>query len=144
MNRRSLSIGNRNKNDSINGASKVVSGGSDSILAAVFGDIKYLVAPTTDRWNQFMTAYLRDPKNGIAKNMKDQSSARGNLAKELLKNKMTWKVFCKGLRFLNIVSFEFVIRVKHKNGIITEHSRQISLASPLDMPDANPNQKGND
>lgn len=103
------------------------SGVSDSILASMFRTIMEEIGINETRWNHLMTDYVLDKNNCIPNNNKDQSSARGNLQKELLKNKMSWKVFCKGIRFLNIIKFDFIIRAHHPNGKITEHTKTVSF-----------------
>lgn len=103
------------------------SGGTDSVLASMFLKILYDLGINETRWNHLMTNYVMDKRNCIPANNRDQSSARGNLQKELLKRKMTWKVFCKGIRFLNITKFDFVIRAHHANGKITEHTKSVSF-----------------
>jgi hypothetical protein len=60
-----------------------------------------------------MEDFLSDSRNSIPQNMKERSSARGNLQKEITGNKgMSWKVFCKALRFLGIIKFDIIINVK--------------------------------
>lgn len=103
------------------------SGGTDSVLASMFLKIISDLGINETRWNHLMTNYVMDKRNCIPANNRDQSSARGNLQKELLKRKMTWKVFCKGIRFLNITKFDFVIRAHHSNGKITEHTKSVSF-----------------
>lgn len=103
------------------------SGGSDSILTAMFALIMYETGIENMKWNNLMTRYIKDPKNSIPSNNREQSSERGNLNKELLqKSKMTWKVFCKGMRLLNYTKFELVINVHHRDKI-TVHSKIIML-----------------
>ena len=121
---------NKNKQNSfeekINPAS-IRSGGSASVLTKMFFVIMGNMGVNETRWNHLMTNYILDKSNCIPNNTKDQSSARGNLSKELLKKKQTWKVFCKALRFLNIVKFDFVIRAHHQNGTITESVVPVSF-----------------
>lgn len=103
------------------------SGGSDSVLASMFQKIMHDLGINHTRWNHLMTQYVLDKNNCIPNNNKDQSSARGNLQKELLKKKMTWKVFCKGIRFLNILKFDLIIRAHHPNGKVSEHIKSVSF-----------------
>lgn len=104
-------------------------GGVDSVLSALFRKIIYQTGIGTARFNQLMEQFLSDKRNLIPQNIKERSSARGNLRKELLKSTMTWKVFCKGLSFLNITKFEISIRLHHANGVVTEHSEVVNLNS---------------
>lgn len=103
--------------------------GSTSVLAKLFRQIIYstgIASPNlnsngkgddsfviSSRWTKLMDDFLDDSRNSIPQNMKERSSARGNLQKEITGNKgMSWKVFCKALRFLGIVKFDIIINVK--------------------------------
>lgn len=105
----------------------VQSGGVDSILASLFHSILVSLNINGTKFNILLEQFLSDKQNGLADNIRDRSNIRGNLRKELLKPYMTWKVFCKGLRFINVQSFEIVIRLHHPNKSITEHSKHIYL-----------------
>jgi hypothetical protein len=74
-----------------------------------------------------MEDFLADVRNNIPQNIKERSSARGNLRKELMRPVMTWKVFCKGLRFIKIKRFSIIIRLYHSNGIVTDHEKHVQL-----------------
>ena len=58
---------------------------------------------------------------------------RGNLTKEFSRPQMTWKVFCKGLRFLQIVKIELVVKAYHENGKTSLHSTHVDLGRRRDM-----------
>lgn len=88
----------------------------------------------TYKWDQCMNQYVNDARNSIPRNLKDQATARGNLQKELLKEEMSWKVFCKGLRFLGVVKFQFKIIATHANGKETEHSHTVNLGNAVTLP----------
>ena len=121
---------NKNKQNSFEekiNPKSIRSGGSASVLTKMFFTIMDNMGVNETRWNHLMTNYILDKSNCIPNNTKDQSSARGNLSKELLKKKQTWKVFCKAIRFLNIVKFDFVIRAHHANGVVTESVVPVSF-----------------
>lgn len=107
---------------------EIGSGSVDSILASLFMKIiKDLHLDSTMRFNQLMERFLSDPRNGYPQNIKERSSARGNLRKELMRNVQTWKVFCKGLRFINVNRFKIIVELHHANGEITSHGKQVVL-----------------
>lgn len=70
----------------------------------------------TVEWGRFMHRYLTDPMN-IRHNKPgaDQASTRANIAKELLDDRMTWKVFCKGLVFLRFSRMRFSVELTRGN-----------------------------
>lgn len=86
------------------------------------------------KYERHMTDFVQDGRNCIPPNKKDQSSARGNLQKEILKADMSWKVFTKGLRFLGVKSFEISITLHHTNGRISKHTDHVNLGSPNRIP----------
>lgn len=97
-----------------------------SVLARLFRRILFENQIDVLKWSYLMDRYLDDPRNGIPKNGKDRSSARGNLNKELRRETMTWKVFRKALQFLGPTSIRFEIHLTWPNKKITTHH--------LDMP----------
>jgi hypothetical protein len=106
---------------------RVHSGGVETILSNLFTLIKQDVLKQFSTWNILMIAYLLDPKNGIPRNSREQSSAKGNLDKEFAKPNMTWKVFCKAIRFLNIMKFDIIIKAHHANGSTREYIYPVNL-----------------
>lgn len=104
-------------------------GGSDAILAGMFRNIIHDTGISLMKWNELMNTYIKDPRNSIPTNNKEQSSERGNLQKELFKSKMTWKVFCKGMRLLNFTKFKISLDVYHLDGKISIHSAMVRLAA---------------
>lgn len=85
------------------------------VLARLFRQILIDANISTMAWATLMERYLEDPRNRVPKNGKDRSSARGNLNKELRRPTMTWKVFRKGIQFLNIVHVRFEVHATWAN-----------------------------
>lgn len=116
-----------------------MAGGTSSILFMMFWQIvQSITGASHDMWNRNMKVFLEDPRNGIPNNERERSSARGNITKEFSRGNMSWKVFCKGIRFLQIVKFEFVIKAHHPNGSVTSHSTMVHLQrtnTPEDLND---------
>lgn len=73
------------------------------------------------RWNQLMDRFLSNPRNGIADNPRDRSSARGNLNKELFKDKLTFGTIMRGLALLDPTKVRFEIHCTWKNAKTTIH-----------------------
>jgi hypothetical protein len=103
----------------------IKTGTSDSILAALFRTILFDLGITTARFNTLLERYLIS--SNMPKNIETVSSLRGNLKKELLKNTMSFKVFIKGLVFLNVKKFELKITLYHGNNQVTIHTKTVSL-----------------
>lgn len=77
-------------------------------------------------WDRYMRSYLQNPLNQVPQNSKDRSSARGNLNKELRRDKMSWKVFVKALRFLGPMRIKFEVHLLWGNGETTVHSVELT------------------
>lgn len=83
---------------------------ADSILSALFRQILAELDIGKGNFLVRIDRYVR--KNTTPEDAKEISSIRGNLAKELLRSVMTWKVFIKGLKVFNIQKFDIGINVE--------------------------------
>lgn len=110
------------------------SGTSGAILTRLFRAVQHYVIPfygtnqkTGSMYYKLMDDFLSDSRNCIGQNKKDRSQHRGNLAKELQREEMSWKVFTKGLRFLGVKKFEIKITAFHSDNTISEHTDIVNL-----------------
>jgi hypothetical protein len=110
-----------------------ISGTSGVILASLFRTIMHEMGINNEKFNYLMLRYLDDPRNHIPRNIRDRSTVRGNLKKQLLKTTMTWKVFCKSLMFLNIRTLEFNLSLEHSNN---DSHHQLIVNPPVKQPGA--------
>lgn len=92
------------------------------VLAKLFRKIVDDLGIRAFIWAQLMDNYLNNPANGIAQNSKDRSTARGNLNKELYRERMSWKVFLKAIRFFGVLRADFTVKLYHSETHITEHT----------------------
>lgn len=99
---------------------------AEGVLARLFRQILFDVNVNIYKWDSLMVKYLNNPINGVPQNGKDRSSARGNLNKELRRPSMTWKVFRKGLRFLNPKGIRFEVHLEWDSKKKTVHSVTLS------------------
>lgn len=113
-------------NNSERVAPPITTGSADSVLASLFRSILLDLHVNMFKFNTLVNDFIEDQTQASDLNEKDKSSAKGNLKRELLADKMSWKVFCKGLKFLNIIKFEIRIRAYHRNGKLTEHYKIIN------------------
>ncbi|MDR3392312.1 MAG: hypothetical protein P4L77_11320 [Sulfuriferula sp.] len=113
--------------------------GQNGTLSRLFRSIlkKRKVGP--ERFGALMADYLRNPRYGVADNRKEMTSARGNLGMALAQERMTWKVFCKGLRFLKIVKIDIAIRTYYSNGQQEIHETSMMLEEHQ-VPDSTSNE----
>jgi hypothetical protein len=103
--------------------------GINGILAHLFRRMLHDLNVNTLRWGSLMYDFITDPRNGVPDNKKDQTSMRGNFVKEFERRQMTWKVFCKAMRFLQMVRIQLIIRAHHRNGEVTEHSTFVNFGA---------------
>lgn len=100
-----------------------------------------------EKFGALMHDYLNDPRNRVPNNRKDRTSTRGNLGMALQADKMTWKVFCKGLRFLKVVKIDIAIRAYYSNGQQEIHETSMVLVghkAPDEKQEGTPNQPHTD
>ena len=71
---------------------------------------------------------LRARRGLIDANVKNYFN-KGNLRRELAKPSMTFKVFVKALKVLEVVSFTITIELQHRRGKITTHSTKVDTAT---------------
>lgn len=87
---------------------------ADGMLHALYEDLQLASGMTTQRFNELFKIYAMHMH--LPTNVKDMSSARGNLNKELKKKNMSWKNFIKGMVFLTASQLEIGLHVtRHDN-----------------------------
>ena|SRR5574343_263831 len=101
----------------------------NAILSKMFQKICHTRGMTPDNFSALLERYII--RANLPRSLRDVSSVRGNLKKELLKETMSWKVFIKGLCFLNVSRFDFVIRI-HWGGIKTR-SEEFTISVDVDQ-----------
>jgi hypothetical protein len=109
---------------------EIKTGSTDSILASLFRTILMELNVTPIRFERLLERYITNAR--LPNNIKEASSQRGNLKKELLKSSMSWKVFVKGMVFLNVRKFDISIKLHHASGLISEHRKTIALVNFTD------------
>lgn len=96
--------------------------GNTNILGKIFRTILVDLNITPSAFNRLLTNYVNNPLNGVGNTTRDKTNTKSNLSKELKKEKMTWGIFEKAMRFLNPVKAEFKITLTWRKEKVTEHS----------------------
>lgn len=86
------------------------------VLAVLWRQLLVVLDVDIWRWSKLMHGYLTDPRNGIPNNSRNQATERGNLNKALRKDDLTWRVFLRGLNFLNLMRVRFSVEITLHNG----------------------------
>jgi hypothetical protein len=115
-------------NRSDKGASRAY--GSGGVLSRLWAQMLKDLDVNIARWNDYMHSFVTDPRNGIAPTKKDQTSARGNLTKEFARPQMTWKVYMKALRFLQVIKVEIGIKCHYASGAVSTHATTVDFGMP--------------
>lgn len=106
-------------------AEPITGGSPDSVLSSLYRKILLDLGIDLVCFNRLTDQYISS--SGLARYAKETTSVRGNIKKELLYDKMSWKVFLKGLTFLKIVKFDISVKLYHQNKKVTEHTRSVEL-----------------
>jgi hypothetical protein len=102
--------------------------GLNHVLWDLFCHIIASLNMTVFTWNSLMVTYVKKQEKHF-QNRRDTASIRGNLNKEFTRGNMTWKVFCKGLMFLQVVKFKITLDLTFGNGRHTTHSQIVTFNS---------------
>lgn len=107
--------------------------GPNGILARLFRTILYDEDVGPFKYVDLMDSFIRENQSGIPVNRVDLTSWRGNLTKELSNDRISWKVFCKALRFLRILRVDFKITAYWRDGHVTTHTTHVELQTMESM-----------
>jgi len=104
---------------------RIATGGVDSILSSIFRDILLDFQIDIARFQALLERFVI-LENKVT-NSSEISTARSSLARELLKNTMTWKVFMKALRFFRAERVMMVFRLFRGDETESTHVMRIGL-----------------
>ncbi|BAW19308.1 hypothetical protein [Ralstonia phage RP31] len=106
--------------------------GASGVLAKLFNLISLSVTEgkgfSQNQWSDMLDAFIERTEGHRQLTVDKRQSIRGNLNKEFRLPKMTWKVFCKGLRFLEVAGFTIHITAYRKDNTISECETSINFA----------------
>ena len=97
--------------------------GAHNVLTAAFRSLMLQINLTLPLWSRLMNDWMSDRRNNVPVTPKERTSMRGNLQKELHRERITWKVFLKAMRFMQVrrVEIKFVFHVKGRAPIVHEN-----------------------
>jgi hypothetical protein len=90
--------------------------GPAGVLSSMFRTVMQKLGVGPEKWGYLMRLYVQDPRNGVPDNDADRGSTRGNLSTALSNDYMTWKVFCRGLKFLRIRHVRIALELYTEDG----------------------------
>jgi hypothetical protein len=81
-----------------------------SVLSKIFRKLVYSSGRNpVQKWNEYMDDYITSTNKARPLTPKQSTYTRGNTKNELMNDRMSWFVFCKGLRFLRFTKFRIII-----------------------------------
>lgn len=83
-----------------------------------------------------LTQFVNNARRGIDSSKVANYFNRGNLRRELVKPSMTFKVFIKALKVLNVERFDLSIKIYKKNGTSSVHQTSVDISGGFDFDDA--------
>ena len=103
---------------------EIKSGSAESVLASLYRKILRDLGISMSRYDTLLMKFVKRIYANKP-SIKDQTTIKSNQYKELLKEKITFKVFMKGLSVLNFKKFDIIIRLYHHDGTTTVHERTV-------------------
>lgn len=98
---------------------------ASTVLSKLFRQLMKSRNVDEARFTELMNAYMANVVGVVDR--KVATDIRGNLGAELVGSTMTWKVFCKGLKFLQIEQVGFAVFISGTNMEACEASETFSL-----------------
>lgn len=92
---------------------QIKTGSVNSMLTRLFIEMLKSMNVDTMMYENRIDQYITNA--GLPKNIKELSSVRGNIKKELSKPSMSWKVFLKSMVFLGVKEFKLSIHFKNNH-----------------------------
>lgn len=88
-----------------------------SVLSKIFRKLVYSSGRNpVQKWNEYMDDYITSTNKARPLTPKQSTYTRGNTKNELMNDRMSWFVFCKGLRFLRFTKFRIIIIASNDDG----------------------------
>lgn len=88
----------------------------ETVLAQLFRKLLVDLKVDATRWAELMDNFIQDPDNRVVGDRAAETALRGNLTMELTRPSMTWKVFAKGLKVLQVSQASFTFTTTHADG----------------------------
>ena len=109
-----------------------------SVLSKVFRKLVFSSGRNpVQKWNELMDDYVKVMGKNTPLTPKNIGYTRGNTKHELMNIKMSWAVFCKGLRFLKFTKFRIIIIATHEDGKQYYTDDTVNIANIYDDDDEN-------
>lgn len=114
---------------------RLTTGSPDVINAAMFRQVLMDLCITPERFNNLIDKYLARSSLNVAP--RELSSIRGKTLAELMEDRISWKVFIKGLALINVRKVDIEICLQFRDEIIVKNrlpESKLVLANTILIP----------
>lgn len=116
--------------------------GIGGILASLLRKVFYEHKIGDGVFNTMCNDYIRSARRGLPTKVA-QYLNRGNIRRQVAQPKITWKVFVRALRIMQVQKFVITIELKFASGRAnTEHSYEVDISNPVLNSDLEERDKG--
>ena len=104
--------------------------GTGGILAKLWRSILFEQGIPLRQFEYLCTQFVIHARRGITDTKVANYFNRGNLRRELMKPAMSFKVFMKALRVLQVVKFDLSVKLYFRTGKTSIHNVTVDLSTP--------------
>lgn len=103
--------------------------GIGGILARLWRQILRDINVRPSRFEMLLSDFINDAKRKVPDNRVSKLFTRGNLRRELERPTMTFKVFMKGIKMLNVAKIRIAVELEFGSGKKTLHQTVVDLGN---------------
>ena len=109
---------------------EILTSGLDNNIKNSLSDIYYSLLfdlnITKDKFNNLLDSYLSLFSNDVFNTLNERLNEKRKLLNQIFNTTMTWKVFCKGIKIINVIKFKMVFTLIDKDGKTLTHEQVIT------------------
>ena len=95
-------------------------------LSDIYYGLLFDLNISKDKFNNLLDSYLSLFSNDVFNTLNERLNEKRKLLNQIFNSTMTWKVFCKGIKIINVVKFKLVFILIDKDGNSLTHEQVIT------------------
>ena len=95
-------------------------------LSDIYYGLLFDLNISKDKFNNLLDSYLSLFSNDVFNTLNERLNEKRKLLNQIFNSTMTWKVFCKGIKIINVVKFKMVFTLIDKDGKTLIHEQVIT------------------
>ena len=95
-------------------------------LSDIYYGLLFDLNISKDKFNNLLDSYLSLFSNDVFNTLNEKLNEKRKLLTQIFNTTMTWKVFCKGIKIINVVKFKMVFTLIDKDGKTLIHEQVIT------------------